>query len=65
MRLPSPPSTVPLAETLPDAELNQLTGIAAILTYPLDIEVVEEEERAEREEEAKRRREAGEEQDDE
>ncbi|BGO96746.1 hypothetical protein RTG_00389 [Rhodotorula toruloides ATCC 204091] len=46
-------------------QLNQLTGIAAILTYPLDIEVVEEEERAEREEEAKRRREAGEEQDDE
>lgn len=27
------------------AELNQLTGIAAILTYPLDIEDVEEEER--------------------
>ncbi|BGP04891.1 Translation factor pelota [Rhodotorula toruloides] len=46
-------------------QLNQLTGIAAILTYPLDIEVVEEEERAEREEEEKRRREAGEEQDDE
>jgi len=31
-------------------ELNQLTGIAAILTYPLDIEVVEEEERVEAEE---------------
>lgn len=31
------------------AELNQLTGIAAILTYPLDIEVVEEEERQEAE----------------
>ena len=26
-------------------ELNQLTGIAAILTFPLDIEVVEAEER--------------------
>ncbi|GAA5942300.1 ribosome dissociation factor DOM34 [Sporobolomyces koalae] len=31
-------------------QLNQLTGIAAILTYPLDIEVVEEEERIELEE---------------
>ncbi|BGP52981.1 hypothetical protein JCM8202_004065 [Rhodotorula sphaerocarpa] len=30
-------------------QLNQLTGIAAILTYPLDIEVVEEEERQEAE----------------
>jgi stalled ribosome rescue protein Dom34 len=28
-------------------ELNQLTGIAAILTFPLDIEVVEEEEKEE------------------
>jgi len=27
-------------------ELNQLTGIAAILTFPLDIEVVEAEEKA-------------------
>jgi hypothetical protein len=26
-------------------ELNQLTGIAAILTFPLDVEVVEAEER--------------------
>jgi protein pelota len=26
--------------------LNQLTGIAAILTFPLDIEVVEAEEKA-------------------
>lgn len=33
-------------------ELNQLTGIAAILTYPLDIEVVEEEERVEAEDRA-------------
>lgn len=33
-----------------ELELNQLTGIAAILTYPLDIEVVEEEERLEKEE---------------
>lgn len=30
-------------------ELNQLTGIAAILTFPLDIEVVEAEEREEAE----------------
>ena len=34
-------------------ELNQLTGIAAILTFPLDVEVVEAEER-EAEEERKR-----------
>ena len=27
------------------AELNQLTGVAAILTFPLDIEVVEAEEK--------------------
>jgi protein pelota len=33
--------------------LNQLTGIAAILTFPLDIEVVEAEEK-EAEEERKR-----------
>lgn len=26
-------------------ELNQLTGIAALLTFPLDVEVVEAEER--------------------
>lgn len=30
-------------------QLNLLTGIAAILTYPLDIEVVEMEEREEKE----------------
>ena len=41
-------------------ELNQLTGIAAILTYPLDIEVVEEEERVEQEEARKAAEEAGE-----
>lgn len=35
-------------------ELNQLTGVAAILTFPLDVEVVEAEERAEKEEEEKR-----------
>ncbi|POY71474.1 hypothetical protein BMF94_5787 [Rhodotorula taiwanensis] len=35
-------------------QLNQLTGIAAILTYPLDIEVVEEEERQEAEERRRR-----------
>ena len=33
-------------------ELNQLTGIAAILTFPLDIEVVEMEEREAREQAA-------------
>jgi len=32
-----------------------LTGIAAILTYPLDIEVVEAEEISEKEEKEKRR----------
>ena len=37
------------------SELNQLTGIAAILTFPLDIEVVEAEER-EAKEEAERKR---------
>jgi hypothetical protein len=31
-------------------ELNQLTGVAAILTFPLDIEVVEMEERQAKEE---------------
>ncbi|KWU45477.1 hypothetical protein RHOSPDRAFT_16518 [Rhodotorula sp. JG-1b] len=41
-------------------QLNQLTGIAAILTYPLDIEVVEEEERVEQEEARKAAEEAGE-----
>lgn len=43
-------------------ELNQLTGIAAILTYPLDIEVVEEEERVEAEE--RKRKEDGNEEED-
>lgn len=37
------------------AELNQLTGIAAILTFPLDVEVVEAEERAAKEEEEQRK----------
>lgn len=37
------------------AELNQLTGVAAILTFPLDIEVVEAEEK-EAAEEAERKR---------
>lgn len=41
-------------------ELNQLTGIAAILTYPLDVEVVEAEERAEAEERERKRLEAAE-----
>lgn len=41
-------------------ELNQITGIAAILTFPLDVEVVEMEEREAKEaEEAKKREEAG------
>jgi protein pelota len=35
-------------------ELNQLTGVAALLTFPLDIEVVEEEEREAKEEEERR-----------
>ncbi|KAH7914228.1 eRF1 domain 1-domain-containing protein [Hygrophoropsis aurantiaca] len=39
-------------------QLNQLTGIAAILTFPLDIEVVEAEEREAREEEERKKREA-------
>jgi len=30
--------------------LNQLTGVAAILTFPLDVEVVEAEEREAKEE---------------
>ncbi|OJA13820.1 hypothetical protein AZE42_00509 [Rhizopogon vesiculosus] len=41
-------------------QLNQLTGIAAILTFPLDIEVVEAEEREAREEEKGRHEEEGE-----
>ena len=31
------------------AELNQLSGVAAILNFPLDVEVAEEEDRLERE----------------
>jgi len=38
-------------------QLNQLTGIAAILTFPLDVEVVEAEEREEEEEETRKRQE--------
>jgi protein pelota len=37
--------------------LNQLTGIAAILTFPLDVEVVEAEEREEAEEQKRRQEE--------
>ncbi|KAG9103144.1 Translation factor pelota [Ceratobasidium sp. 370] len=33
-------------------QLNQLTGVAAILTFPLDVEVVEAEEQAAKDEEA-------------
>jgi protein pelota len=36
-------------------ELNQLAGIAAILTFPLDVEVVEAEEREAKEEEERNR----------
>lgn len=40
------PSPLPGSHTDDDGtELNQLTGMAAILTYPLDVEDVEEEER--------------------
>ncbi|KZT20415.1 pelota [Neolentinus lepideus HHB14362 ss-1] len=39
-------------------QLNQLTGIAAILTFPLDVEVVEAEEREAREAEGEERRRA-------
>ena len=39
------------------SELNQLTGIAAILTFPLDVEVVEAEEREAAEEAEKKREE--------
>lgn len=42
------------------AELNQITGIAAILTFPLDIEVVEAEEREAKEEEERRKAEENE-----
>jgi len=45
-------SNMPLISTLlliVFSELNQLTGIAAILTFPLDVEVVEAEEREEAE----------------
>ena len=37
-----------------DAELNQLSGIAAILTFPLDVEVVEAEEREAAEEQKRK-----------
>jgi len=36
-------------------ELNQITGIAAILTFPLDVEIVEAEEREAKEEEERRK----------
>jgi protein pelota len=39
-------------------ELNQITGIAAILTFPLDIEVVEAEEREAKEEEERQKAES-------
>lgn len=40
------------------SELNQLTGIAAILTFPLDVEIVEAEEREEAEARKKAQEEA-------
>ncbi|KDQ64615.1 hypothetical protein JAAARDRAFT_201928 [Jaapia argillacea MUCL 33604] len=45
-------------------QLNQLTGIAAILTFPLDVEIVEAEEKESKEEEERKKR-AAEEGDDE
>jgi hypothetical protein len=39
-------------------ELNQLTGVAALLTFPLDVEVVEAEEREAKEAEERLRAEA-------
>ncbi len=45
------------------AELNTMTGLAAILTYPLDIEDVEREEEEEKEEAARKAAEAEAEQD--
>jgi protein pelota len=36
--------------SFPPIELNQLTGIAAILTFPLDVDLVETEEREAKEE---------------
>jgi protein pelota len=41
------------------AELNQLTGVAAILTFPLDVEVVEEEEREAKQEQQEREAQEG------
>ncbi|KAG8692001.1 Translation factor pelota [Ceratobasidium sp. 423] len=41
-------------------QLNQLTGVAAILTFPLDVEVVEAEEQAAKDEEEARAREEAE-----
>lgn len=47
-----------LDSPLAHSELNQITGIAAILTFPLDVEVVEAEEREAKEEEARKKQEA-------
>jgi hypothetical protein len=46
----------PLSRPFRFKELNQLTGIAALLTFPLDIEDVLEEERMEAEEKEKSHR---------
>jgi protein pelota len=40
-------------------ELNQITGIAALLTFPLDIEMVEAEEALFKQEQQERQVEAG------
>jgi len=41
-------------------QLNQLTGVAAILTFPLDVEIVEMEEREAKEELERAKQETGE-----
>ena len=44
-----------VADIVSPPELNQLTGIAAILTFPLDVEVVEAEEKEAKEEEERKK----------
>ena len=53
-----PKSPLLLATDSHRLELNQLTGIAAILTFPLDVEVVEAEEREAAEERKRQEAEA-------
>ena len=47
--------TTMIQSTKFNIELNQLTGIAAILTFPLDVEVVEAEEKEAKEEEERKK----------